>query len=165
MTDQKKTSFLGKAKIISPEEIILKTKYSFTINPNDKRQYFENTEGVAFHRINKLKEFMEQELLEIPNVDIDIYMECSRNGRLHFHGTICFNTIDSIKTFYISKINQWLTFSNIEIAELKDPEIWLVYCTKSKHLIDVHITTKDCLDRFRKVKVDKNGVSHKSYFS
>lgn len=160
MTDHKKAPFMGKAKIISPEEIILKTKYSFTLNPNDKRQYFEVT-----NRIHKLTEFIEQELLEIPNVDVDVYMEVSRTGRLHFHGTIAFSTKESIVHFYVNKMNDWLSFCNMEIAPLKDPDIWLTYCTKSKSLIDVHITTKDCLDRYRKVKVDKNGVAHKSYFS
>jgi len=159
MTDQKKAPFIGKAKIISPEELALKTKYTFTINPNDKRQYFECTD-----RIEKLTSFMEQELLEIPNVDVDVYMECSRNGRLHFHGTIEFKTKDSIKHFYVIKMHQWQQFSNIAIEPLKEPEKWLEYCTKSKSIIDVQISTKNVFDKYRKVKVDKNGVAHKSFF-
>lgn len=159
MTDYKKAPFIGKAKIISPEEIVHDTKYSFTINPNDKRQYFDCAD-----RVNKLREFLEQQILEIPNVPIDVYMECSRNGRLHFHGTIMFTTHHSISHFYINKIHDWSNWSNMEIAPLTDPDKWQAYCVKSQKLIYEHITTKDCLDRYRKVKIDKNGVTHKSFF-
>lgn len=159
MTDQKKAPFIGKAKIISPEDIALKTKYSFTLNPNDKRQYFDCTD-----RIEKLTEFMEHELLEIPNVDIDMHMEISRNGRLHFHGTISFNTIDSIKHFYVVKMHPWQQFCNLVIETITDKDKWEEYCKKSKKIIDVNITTKKCFDKYRKVKVDKNGVAHKSFF-
>lgn len=159
MTDYKKAPFLGKAKIISPEEIVCDTKYSFTINPNDKRQYFD-----CIDRVIKLREFLEQQILEIPNVHINVYMECSRNGRLHFHGTIMFTTFDSIKHYYINKMHDWSNWCNMEIAPLTDPDKWQEYCVKSKKIIHEHITTKDCLDRYRKVKIDKNGVAHKSFF-
>jgi len=160
MTDEKVVkSNTFKTPLISPEEIVLKQVYAITINPCDKRQYFDCTD-----RIIKLTEYMEQQLLEVPNIDFKLWMECSRNGRLHFHGTICFPTYDSIKHYYVIQLHKWLELMNIEIKIINDIEVWQTYCTKSKSLFDVFISTEKCFKKYRKVKVDKNGVAHKPYF-
>lgn len=157
MTDPKKT--FAKAPILSPEKIVPLQMYSITLNPNDKRQFFNCSD-----RIEKLTKFMEDLLLEVPNIDFVLHMEVSRTGRLHFHGTIKFNTKESIKHFFVIQIHDWLEVLHIDIDNLLDPVIWTTYCTKSRHLIDVVVSTKDVLQKYRKVKVDKNGVMHKPFF-
>lgn len=160
-----------KEEIISPEDIIPKVRYAITINPSDKRQFFECTD-----RIDKLKDSMIQLLLQVPNVDIDIRMEVSRAGRLHFHGTISWSNHEAIKHFFVIQIHQWMQIHNISIVKIgKDDSTnedlidhnnkWDEYCSKSRHLIDVRITSKDIFRTYRKIKVDKNGIAHKSYFA
>lgn len=159
MTFPQNGTFKGKDKMISPEELLINTKYSITLNPNDKRQYFGLTD-----RISKLRQFIEQQLLEVPNVKFYLHMEISRNGRLHFHGTIVFTTIESIKHFYIMKVNEWQDYYQIDMDTIKDEKIWNAYCVKSKSIIDELISTEVCLNKYRKVKMDKNGICHKSFF-
>lgn len=148
-----------KDKMMSPEILTINTIYSLTLNPNDKRQFFDNTD-----RVLKLKQFIEQQLLEIPNVKLILYMEISRNGRLHFHGTINFTTIESIRHFYICKVHEWQEYYQMDMDTIKDPQIWNEYCTKSKSIINERVSTEDCLNKYRKVKIDKNGIAHKSFF-
>ena len=149
----------AKKNVISPEEYILDKDYSITINPCDRFQYFGDVD-----RINKLKKRYELLLLEYPNVEHELYMEISRTGRLHFHGSIKFTSHKALLHYFLIHINEIMEVSNIDIDELKDPIVWMEYCRKSKHLIDVVVITKDCLKKYRSVKVDKNGVAHKSYF-
>lgn len=148
-----------KAPLISPEEIQLKQVYAITINPSDKRQYFDCTD-----RVQKLTEYMEKLILTVPNIGFHLWMECSRNGRLHFHGTISFPSYDSIRRFYVIQLHSWLDLLNIEMKVIDNVEKWNAYCIKSKHLIDVYINTYDCVTKYRSIKVDKNGIAHKPYF-
>lgn len=159
MSDHPKAPIGNKKLIISPEMIKEGTQYALTISPSDKRQYFD-----CVDRIDKLTSHIEGLLLEVPNVDFDMWMEVSRTGRLHFHGVICFKTKESIKHFYVIKINEWLSLHNLEMTTITDPKGWDEYCQKSSHLISVHITTKQVFDKYRKVKVDKNGIAHKPFF-
>lgn len=148
-----------KDKMLSPEAIEVGTIYSFTVNPNDKRQYWE-----LMDRVEKLTHFMELQLIDIPNVHIMLHMEISRTGRLHFHGTIKFTTKECIKHFFLFKIYDWMKLHQLDMGVINDSKIWDDYCTKSKSILDVKITTKECMDKYRKVKVDKNGVAHKPFF-
>lgn len=148
-----------KDQLITPEELLINTKYSITLNPNDKRQYFGLTD-----RISKLRQFIEQQLLEVPNVKFYLHMEISKNGRLHFHGTVVFTTIESIKHFYIMKVNEWQDYYSIDMDTINDEKIWDAYCTKSKSIINEIISTEECLNKYRQVKMDKNGIKHKSFF-
>lgn len=149
-----------KTEIISPEEIILKEVYSITINPSDKRQYFD-----CIDRVELLVEYMEKEICKVPNVDLKLHMEISRTGRLHFHGTISFNSYETITRFYKCHIHQWLEWGHINIDTIKDKEVWKTYCEKSKNIINEVLETSKIIKRYHKVKIDKNGIAHKPYFA
>lgn len=145
---------------LSPENIVVGVKYATTWNPCDKRQYFDDVK-----RIDKLKAYTETVLLEIPNVKIELDMEVSKKGRLHWHGTIMFTTVQSIKHFYVIQIHNLHELWNIDIDTISNEEGWHTYCTKQKFILDEHVSTNECLKKYRAVKVDKNGIMHKNYFT
>lgn len=142
----------NKASIMSPEEIKLNDYYTLTLNPNDRHQYFEDPK-----RIDKLTTFVECLILECPNMDINIHMEISRKGRLHFHGIIKFCKIEHVLYFYLNKINEWLSYFQIEMDTIADLDVWNKYCIKSNHLINVNINSKDVLEKSKLLKKKKNG--------
>lgn len=148
-----------KRAIISPEELELNTFYATTWNPSDKYQYFGNPK-----RIELLTEITERMIIEFPNTDLHFNMEVSRAGRLHFHGTIRWKSYTAITDFFINRVPELIDKWNIDMTPITDPSKWVDYCTKSRNIIFVKISTKDALNKYRKVKVDKNGVKHMPYF-
>lgn len=147
-----KQAYANKAKIVSPEEIKLNEFYTLTLNPNDRHQYFDAT-----NRIDKLTSYMQAKILDCPNMDVDVHMEISRKGRLHFHGTIMFCKTEHILYFYLHKINEWLESFQIEIDTISDRLKWDTYCTKSSNLIKVNINSKHVIDFSKLLKKKKNG--------
>lgn len=153
-----------KQNILSPEVIIAKTLYSITLNPSNDRQGW-NSCKTSKERIEWVSACMQILMAKIPNIQLDLYMEVSRTGRLHFHGTISFNSNDEIRLFFVEYIQSWLQLMHIDIDTIEDPEKWYTYCTKCKHLIDVHITTKGVLESQGKlIKLKGLAVKHMEYF-
>jgi len=133
------TPYQAKCTMLSPELIEINTVYTITLNPSDDFQYWTNESYQA--RIKALSAYVELYLLkQIPAV-VDIYMESSRTGRLHFHGTIKFLKSDHILEFYLMTLHKLVGKFQIEIDTIKDIKIWTTYCRKSSHLIDVNIKT------------------------
>nr|UOF78872.1 rep protein [Cressdnaviricota sp.]UOF83105.1 rep protein [Cressdnaviricota sp.] len=135
-----------KKPILSPESITVNTSYTFTLNPCDDLQYFDQID-----RIKSLEGYAINYILPVVPAIVDIYMEVSRAGRLHFHGTINFPTIAHIKDFYVNVIHKLSKKFQIEIDTICDPDKWREYCTKSSHLINVHlVTNKNLLKKLNK---------------
>jgi len=127
-------------KLVAPEDIEVGKEYSITINPNDDHQHWNDID-----RISKVQAYLHAHLKDYPNSWIVSQMEISRNGRLHIHGTIKFTSLDAIKKFYLFGIHVWLKTMNIEIDTIdteEDMEYWTDYIIKSKHLIDVKVSTE-----------------------
>lgn len=103
-----------------PEYIKEGQDYSFTMNP--LIQYFDDP-------IRRLKVFIETKkfLSKFTCIQGVLYNEVSRNGRLHFHGTI---NIKSSYEFFVYCVPQLQAYCTYEIDELNHPEIWYKYCIK-----------------------------------
>lgn len=125
-----------KNPMISPEEIVLNTKYSITINPEDSYQFW--SEPMKGERIKKSTNHMRHIMRQNPNYHLDLQMETSSLGRLHWHGTILFKDDNNLLEFFLTFIHDFLTKHVIEIDIITDKEIskkyknWEAYCTKQK---------------------------------
>lgn len=132
--------------IIHPECVSIDTKYTFTLNPSDDFQFFkEDPETRITKSINHIKYIIRNN----PNYHMDLFLEVSCKGRLHWHGTLLFKHNNHIKNFYLQFIPQILNNHSIEIDTIADPDKWLEYCTKSKHLFNHNIKTSDIV-KFKK---------------
>lgn len=125
-------------QVISPEEIELNRDYTITLAPNDVGQHWG-----THNRIETCKIQMSS-LIQYFHKDIDylIYMEVSRTGRLHWHGTINFKSYESIVDFYVDRIHNLQNHMLIEIDSIKDTEKWQLYCTKSQKMKFPKLTPK-----------------------
>jgi len=141
--------------IVSPEAIVPKKKYTYTLSPDDDHQYWKCTD-----RIDKLQEFMLLEILRYPNVDIVAKMEVSRTGRLHYHGTISFLDKEAIKHFFVIAIHDILKFSQLEIDTIADEDKWNQYIAK-QDLFNVWLKTSEALKKFQKIPVYKKSPYQK----
>lgn len=85
----------------SPEVVNPSTIYELSLAPNDKLQFFDYKD--------RLKKFTKQNHLLLYKLMKDyrghLNIECSRHGRLHFHGYITFPNIDEIKQFYLYTVH------------------------------------------------------------
>jgi len=113
---------------MDPEKVEKNVVYSFTINPNDANQYFEKTDRLGRFRDNLYGKLL---LNLAPYAKYDIYIEISKKGRLHGHGTI---EIIDILNFYLKSIPYLMDFCSYEMDTIASPEVWLKYCTKQSHL-------------------------------
>lgn len=143
-----KTTPFNKTHILSPEQIDVDKEYTFTVSPNDDYQFWNDKQS---ERLKKATNHMTYIARQYMNLDLCLYVDVSRNGRIHWHGTIRFKTRLSIKEFYTEIIHELLTKHQIEMDTIKDLEIWLSYCTKVKHLWDEKVFTNTLIkmkDRF-----------------
>lgn len=140
----------GKCNIVCPEDVKVNTNYTLTLNPIDDLQYWTN-EGYE-SRIQALSAYVSLYLLPNIPAEVVLYMESSRTGRLHFHGTIKFHSKKDILKFYLEIIRYLQTRWHIEMDTIKDADIWEAYCTKQKHLIDERFKTNEIqLKRLNKI--------------
>lgn len=157
MTDH--TKKFKKVNVLSPEDIVPNKYYTLTINPCDDFQYFKNN-----NRLENFTLYIKQQMRQLVNVcDIDLYIEVSRAGRLHGHGTVQFKTNQSIADFYLNHVHRILRANQIEIDTLSDVEDWSEYCQKSQHLIKLRIQTKDVLKLQLKEVGIINNVKYKIF--
>lgn len=140
-----------KQSIVSPERIELNRIFTFSVNPDDNFQYFEK--NVAQERLKKAEQHMESIIKAFINVDTVLYIDVSRTGRIHWHGTIMFKTLNQVRDFYLDHLNQLLQHHTVEIDTISNPETnedysvtydedeyleqkanWELYCSKSEKL-------------------------------
>ncbi|AXH73544.1 MAG: putative replicase [Cressdnaviricota sp.] len=130
MTHSTKTHFKPLHTIPSPEEIHLKTKYTFNFNPSDEYQYFGKED-----RLKMFTNWSNTYVFNTFCAKLEVYLEISRLGRLHYHGTIEFDNVLDIREFFIDKLHSITLKGTLEIDTITDLNIWMTYCTKSKHVI------------------------------
>lgn len=121
-------------KLPSPEDIDIELPYTFTFNPCDGRQYYYDADRV--------ETFMEywRTLFDsmFDDIEIDVHLEVSKLGRLHFHGIIKFK---NLLNFYLKDIIKLKNEGTLEIDTIEDGEVWEEYCTKQK-LLNIHYKNK-----------------------
>lgn len=118
------------ANIIAPEDCKPNTVYAITINPNDKMQHFDLSVVQRWNTFTTKisKDFMDE---LAPFSKYTLYIELSKKGRLHMHGTI---EITDVFGFYMRAIPYLCSHTQIEMDTIKDITIWNSYCTKQKLL-------------------------------
>lgn len=126
-----------KESILSPEDMLPNVKYTLTINPNDSFQFWDDILD-PYQRVKKATNHMRHVIRQNPNFHMDLQMEISRNGRLHWHGTILFKTDDKILEFFLGFVHEFLTKHTMEIDIISTIQIskkwkdWDEYCLKGK---------------------------------
>lgn len=111
-------------------------KYSITLNPIDKYQYY----GLP-DRIQKFRNFMYDHLLVL-TCQYEFYIEISEprgmhiqgyNGpRLHLHGWLLFKTKSQLGSFLVNQYYMLLKISSVDIDTIDDEAKWLEYCQKQR---------------------------------
>lgn len=128
---------MGKEKYecVSPEDVDLGTWYALTINPNDDSQCFGENEC---QRPKAFMELMTPLLYKTLQVDdYKLVMEISKGSRLHFHGWCKWDTLSTLKTFFL-KIRKLQGICTYAIKPLDDTGIsdkyknWQDYVYKQK---------------------------------
>jgi len=114
------------------------TKYSITLNPIDKHQYFGKKD-----RCRLFRNFVYEQCLSL-NCEYQLFIEISEpngfhiqgyNGpRLHLHGYILFPKPKALALFLVHDYYNLLRFSSVDIDTIKDKSHWYKYCTK-QHLL------------------------------
>ncbi len=112
------------------------TKYSITLNPVDKHQYFGKP-----NRYRLFKNFMYEQLLQL-DCEYQMFIEISEptgfhtkgysGPRLHLHGYILFPKKISLINFLLHHYYSLLRFTSLDIDTCGDEVTWFSYCTKQK---------------------------------
>lgn len=147
-----------KQTMVKPDKACVNTWYTFSINPCDDFQFFK--ERLGSDRIKKARNHMEYVLRQYPNIHIVLYIDVSSAGRIHWHGTILFPKLQSIRDFYTEMIHELLTKHTVEMDTIKEAEVWDAYCTKTIPLWDVRISTEQLV---MKKAIDKTPRLQKSF--
>lgn len=113
-------------KCIAPEELEVGVMYSFSFNPEEQFPLHG-----AVVRFKEFKEKISQLLLKaIPSQigTYDCYIEVSKKGRLHLHGTIIVH--DKFR-FFLHSIIILQNNGCYEIDTISDTDKWNEYCWKN----------------------------------
>lgn len=120
----------SRCKCLDMEDIEINVEYAITINPSDKFQCFD-----YMKRMDCFKKLFNEKirpLVSFGDMCTQLYLEISKMGRLHYHGTIEFQNEEDIGEFFLNKIHLLIDRTSFEIDTISDPEIWYDYCTKQK---------------------------------
>lgn len=117
-----------KHNLLKFEHMLLNTVYCITLNPED--------DGQCFGNIQRINDFMEKhkKALNVIIKDtchLELMLEISPSGRLHFHGYI--TLFDKI-SFYSDIIHNLMKKYMIEIDIINDPCVWNNYIVKQCEL-------------------------------
>lgn len=117
-------------KCISPEDMQIDGKYTFTINPE---QQFTSKNNDMRERVNKFTTYLSTNLNRIlyKTAIFVVHLEVSKNGRLHVHGML---KVKNILKFFIECIPQLQDIGSYEIDTIKELSIWSMYCVKQDPL-------------------------------
>jgi len=114
-------------------------EFSFTLNPNDKHQFFGRVArtGVATisHRTNIAEHIRPyiQKLQLFPEYSFPLKSGKTTHGpRLHYHGTIVFKNIIGFLESGYYQLTKWC---NIDFDSIEDPSYWKSYCIKDQNVM------------------------------
>ncbi len=114
----------------------LHKKYSLTLNPTDKYQFFNKVD-----RFRRFKSFVAEQFLAV-QADYKLYIEVSEpNGfktqgysgpRLHLHGWIEFYKKKDLAQWLLRDSHLIYKWTSMDIDTIGDSVKWEQYCTKQK---------------------------------
>lgn len=124
----------------TPGKPIKELVFTFTLNPDDHFQFFTEDQTT---RIEKACNHMKYIIRQMPNTLIDVWMDVSRTGRIHWHGTICFSSEKELKLWFMERVYTLHKQHQIEMDTIADMDKWMTYCKKVKRLWDVNLKTSE----------------------
>lgn len=104
----------------SPEKIELNIQYTLTLSINHK---ITSLKSIVSSYLRKIRDYI------MPYAKFTVYPELSAKGRLHYHGWIVFESLESV--FYFYKNIYGTTNIHVEIDTIADQNKWTEYITKS----------------------------------
>ncbi len=125
--------------MVDPQENYFQTniKYSITLNPIDKYQFFGRP-----NRFARFRNFIYENLFILKEIEYEFFIELSEpkgfhtqgysGPRLHLHGTILFPRKQSLTKFLLHHYYALLRFTSVDIDTITDTAVWYSYCTKQK---------------------------------
>lgn len=115
-----------KYSAIAPEDVKTDELLSFSYNP-EEQPLFEKFYSM---KLNNLKDWSRRQkdiLTSLRYAEVEVVLECSRQGRLHYHGYIMIK--DPIE-FYLKDLKKLKHYGTYEIDTIQDYEKWSSYIYK-----------------------------------
>lgn len=122
----RKTYTKAKYTCIKPEDVVEGTEYTFSFNP-EEQPLFQRFYSMT---LNNLKDWSQQQdnvFRSLKYCKINVVMEISSGGRLHYHGYI---TITDTVNFFLKTIKHLKHYGTYEIDVITDPDKWSAYVYK-----------------------------------
>lgn len=124
-----------------PNMLNINTLYSFTINPNDTHQFYDNYDKCFHNRIGKVLNYIIR-VLSRTNFTYLLYPEIStpmtnkKDGRslkprIHVHGFIMFRTYNQLYHWYNEDFNIVDTIGYFDMDTVDDPNFYVKYAQKN----------------------------------
>lgn len=124
---------------IDVEDIVPETPYTFTFNPNDQRQFWEDQ-----YRFKNFMTQLKKDFYFLKEVcRIKGFVEISKGGRLHFHGCIRFKEVLDIFSFFLNKVHTLQRYGTYEIDTLQDSTKWNEYVAKQSRFYPKNVNYID----------------------
>ena len=114
--------------MLNPNEILPLIKYSFTVKPNNRFQFWGKD---VEERVQKSQDYINQIMDENNCMLMTLYMHVTKTGRIQWQGTIGFVDEESISNFFLSTLHKWSKKQITEIGKINDMEAWEKYILKS----------------------------------
>lgn len=131
LTHKNAKKFVPKLEMVVPHVL-----YSFTINPNDRYQYFEDPSRITRAIIHLKK------ALDFCSFHYNLYCEMSqpndsmRLPRLHAHGLIEFDSPLQVKRWYEVDFNKLSKTNYFNLDTIEDIKQWSKYCKKNNLIME-----------------------------
>lgn len=123
------------------EDVMDGDVFSFTFNPNDTYQFWDDN-----CRTEKFHDWARTLFTNIfPKFDVHLCLEISPQGRLHYHGLI---KINNRKHFYENYIFMLKEYAQVEIDTISDPAYWYWYMHKQHYDVDKITTGRQRINWF-----------------
>lgn len=123
----------------------IKEKYSITINPCNKYQFYGQSQ-----RFDKFRNYVFSQLAFMDNI-FEAFIEISEphgfktqgydGPRLHLHGTILFEKTAQLGNFLTKHYPSMLKWACVDIDTIDDMDTWQSYCTKQRIFKNNKIST------------------------
>jgi len=140
------------------EDIDLVLWYAISINPDDSHQYMTEKEYTK-----RLKLFVDNQKIILNRIlqplKYELYLEVSPVGRLHWHGYIKYNNIETLKRFYLTQVIKLKHISTFEIDTMNGK--WDAYVVKQYKIWDTKITSEDRINKLALMDVESEVIYKK----
>ena len=117
-----------KSTLLKFEEMTTNVQYAVTLNPEDDHQEWSALDRLSdfYHKQKKILTFMLKD-----SAHLDLMVELSPNGRLHFHGYL---TLYDKIAFYLNVVHNLSKKYSIKIDTLTSDGKWKEYIEKQADL-------------------------------